>query len=265
MANLSATRRINSESALKNALHWSAVLLVVLALIFGIYQTIHSSLFLLKTIKVNEFSPDYPISKEKVLDLIKIPIDKISLFDLNLAPLEARLIKNPWIKGAIIGKQFPDTLSMTILERKPVALFAEPSGRITYLDEDGTSFDDQSLLYPKDLPLMSGFSGKDVASLRRANQFIATWFSGAHFPDLKVSSLSYDEKLGLRAVVAVLQKNQKQMRIILELGLNFEDASLVPYEHFQKVLQYLSDHSIQVSKVWLGNGKKIVVKVLKGS
>ena len=266
MATLTASRRITpNSSSSKNALHWLAGLAGLGALVLGIYQATHSSLFLLRTINVTPVTSGYPITIEKVLDLAKVPIGHVSLFDLNMEPIESRLMKNPWVKGIVVGKQFPSTLSLTVVERNPVALLAEENGRIVYLEDDGTTFEDQTMVYAKDLPIFSGFSAQNIQTLKQANQFILTWFSSEHFPGLKVSSLSYDEKLGLRAVVSTPQKNQKQMRVVVELGLNLEEAAQVPYSRFKQVLKYLSDHSMQASKVWLGDGKKIVVKVLKGS
>jgi hypothetical protein len=265
MATLTATRRINTGSSTKNALHWLAGLAGLGALSFGLYQTVHSSLFLLRSVNVTSLSSGYPISSEKVLDLAKVPVGKVSLFNLNMEPIEAHLMKDPWVKGVVVGKQFPSTLSLTIVERTPVALLNEANGRVLYLETDGTTFEDQSLTYSKDLPIFTGFSAQNIEVLKQASLFVSTWFSDEHFPGLKVSSLSYDEKQGLRAVVSIPQKNQKQMRVVLELGLNLEEAAQIPQARFKEVLQYLSSHSMQASKVWLGDGKKIVVKVLKGS
>jgi hypothetical protein len=265
---IAASRRINTQrpsSSSKNALHWLAGLAGIGALTLGLYQAVHSSLFVLHTVNVTPISVGYPITSEKVLELAKVPVGRVSLFDFSMEPIEARLMKNPWVKGVVVGKQFPGTLSLTVVERNPVALLSETNGRIVYLEDDGTTFEDQTMVYAKDLPIFSGFSAQNIETLKQANQFILTWFSNEKFPGMKVSSLSYDEKLGLRAVVSTPQKNQKQMRVVVELGLNLEEASLIPQEHFKQVLKYLSDHSMQASKVWLGDGKKIVVKVLKGS
>ena len=267
MATLAATRRINTvqSTTQKNALHWLAGIVGVAALAFGIHQAVHSSLFLLRSVSVTPLSADYPLATNTILEMAKVPVGHVSLFDVNMEPVKDRLMKQPWIKGVVVGKQFPSTLSLTVIERHPVALLTEANGRILYLEDDGVTFEDQTMIYPKDLPIFSGFSAQNIETLKQANQFILTWFSPEHFPGLKISSLSYDEKLGLRAVIAVPQKNQKQLRMIVELGLNLEEASQVPYERFQRVIQYLSDHSMAASKIWLGDGKKIVVKVLKGT
>ena len=41
-------------------------------------------------------------------------------------------------------------------------------------------------------------------------------------PDLKLSSVSFDLKTGLRAVVIYPLKNKQNMRAVLELGQNIE-------------------------------------------
>jgi len=248
----------------KNTMHWVAGILGLAVLITGITQVTHSSLFLLRSVSVTPLSSSYPLTREKVLELARIPVGNISLFDLSLEPIQSRLIEQPWVKGVVLGKQFPSQLSLTIIERNPVALLTEPQGRVVYLEADGTTFEDKAMTYPEDLPILEGFSAQNIESLKEANAFIRTWFAPDHFPGLKVSSLSNDEKMGLRAVVSVPESHQKQMRVVIELGLNLREAAQVSPEHLSKVLKYLSDHSMQASKIWLGDGKKIVVKVLKG-
>jgi hypothetical protein len=267
MATLAASRRFQTQSASprKNALHWLAGILGLAVLAFGAYRATQSELFLLHTVTVTPLSEGYPLSNDQLVELAHAPIGKVSLFDLQMEPIKQHLMKNPWVKGVVLGKQFPSTLSLTVIERTPVALLTENNGRVLYLEDDGTTFEDQKMVYAKDLPILTGFSAQNIDLLKKANAFLVTWFSQEHFPGLKVSSLSYDEKLGLRAVISVQDKNQKQMRMVVELGLNVEEASQVPYQRFKKVLEYLSSHAMQASKIWLGDGKKIVVKVLKDS
>lgn len=233
-------------------------------LVFGVYEAKHSSLFLLRTVSVTPLSPNYPLTSEKVLEIARVPIGSVSLFNLNLNPIQNHLMKNPWVKGVVVGKQFPGNLTLTVIERTPVSLLTESNGHVVYLEQDGTTFEDQALIYPHDLPILEGFAAQNVEVLKEANQFIQTWFSEARLPGVKVSSLSYDEKLGLRAVISLAQKNKKQLRLVVELGLNLEEAAQVPSDRLKQVLAYISDRSMPVSKIWLGDGKKIVVKVLKG-
>lgn len=261
-----ATVALNSKNIkYKNALHWLTGFCVLALLGVGISQSVHSSLFFLRAVRVEPLSAGYPISKEKVLELAQVQMGAVSLFDVNLLPIETRLMAHPWIKGVVLGKQFPNTLSLKVIERTPVALLSEPGGRVLYLEGDGTTFEDQAMVYSKDLPILVGFKAQNVEKLKKINQFIATWFSIEKFPGMKLSSVSDDEKLGLRAVISYPLKNQKQMRTVLELGLNVEEALLIPESRLKRVLDYLSERSMSASKIWLGDGKKIVVKISRGS
>ena len=263
---MAVTATLNQKSfRYKNALHWLTGFLALLFLGVGVVQSIHSSLFYLRSVKVETMSVAYPLTPQQVLTLAKVPVGSVSLFDLNMAPIESRLLTNPWVKGVVVGKQFPNTLSLKIIERVPVALLSETDGRVLYLEGDGTTFEDQAMVYPKDLPILSGFRAQNIDELKKINRFISTWFSVEKLPGLKLSSISDDEKLGLRAVITYPLKNQKQMRTVLELGLNVEEASLIPEVRLKKVLDYLSEHSMSASKIWLGDGKKIVVKISRGS
>ncbi len=248
----------------RNAVYWVFGLLALGLIGFGIKQAVRSSLFTLRSVVVEPLSSNYPLSREQVLEMADIRVGFGSLFDLKLAPVESRLREHPWVKGVILGKQFPGTLSLRVVERTPVALLTETNGRVLYLESDGSTFEDRALVYPGELPILTGFSSTESGVLRKINTFVTTWFGPDVIPGLKLSSLSYDEKLGLRAMISYPMKNQKVMRTVLELGLNLEDAAELPIERLKKVLQYIAQRSQPASKIWLGNGKKIVVKFSRG-
>lgn len=249
----------------KNALHLLAAIFVLVLMGFGIARAMSSSLFKLKSIAVEPLSQGYPLSSEQVLQMAKVQIGSQSLFDFNMKPIEARLVKNPWVKGVVIGKQFPDTISLRIVEREPIALLNESRGKVVYLESDGTVFEDSSIVYSKDLPILQGFSVKDEVMMKQLHSLMFEWFKEGNFPGLKLSSLSYDSKMGLRAVVVYPLKNGQFMRPVIELGLNLDEALLITQSSLRKVFEYLSGKSLPASKIWLGNGKKIVVKMSRDS
>jgi hypothetical protein len=249
----------------RNFMYWILGFSLLGIIGFGVKQAVRSSLFTLKAVVVEPLSSNYPLSREQVLDLAEVPVGLGSLFELNLKPIESRLLRSPWVKGIVVGKQFPGTLSLRVVERTPVALLAESNGRVMYLESDGTIFEDRAMVFSGELPIFTGFPSNDPEALRRINSFVKTWFGPDVIPGLKLSSLSYDERLGLRAMISYPMKNQQQMRTVLELGLNLEDAADLPMERLKKVLQYIGQRSQPASKIWLGNGKKIVVKFSRGS
>ena len=267
LANQSIRQRNGIQVGASNqtSLHLVAAFLVLFLLSYGVFQAFHSSLFLLESVVIKPFAGDYPLTEAQVLALARVPVGKVNLFDVNLQSIELRLMKHPWVKGVVIGKQFPHTLSLKVVERVPVALLTEEKGRVLYLEQDGASFEDQAMTYVKDLPIISGFSASDQEHLKKINGFISTWFDAGKIPNLKLSSVNYNEKQGLRAIVLYPMKNKQLMRSVLELGFNIDEAVLIPQERLKKVLEYLAEKSMQASKIWLGDGKKIVVKISRGS
>ncbi len=250
----------------KNALHVLAAIAVILVCIFGIIQALHSSLFSLNTVTVEPLSKDYPLSAQQILNIARVEThEKTNLFGMDLKPIEMRLLKQPWIKGVVLEKRFPASLLIKVIERNPTAMVEGKNGKVLYLEADGTIFEDASLSFTRELPILSGVSPQDSAFLKKAGDFILHWFDGSNTPGLKLSSMNYDEKLGLRAVIVFTLKNGTQMRALLEMGINIDEASQVPQARLMKVLSYLSEKSMPVSKIWLGDGKKIVVKVARSS
>jgi hypothetical protein len=248
-----------------NLVHWVAGILVLGVIGFGIKQASRSSLFVLKSVVVQPLTPNYPLRAETVLEMARVPVGSQSLFDVPLSPIESRLVKHPWVKGVVVGKQFPSTLSLKVVERTPVALLAQGTGKVLYLESDGTVFEDPAMAYSGELPIFSGFSAQNTEVLKKLNRFVHTFFAEDGLPGLKLSSIDYDSKLGLRAMILYPMKNQKPMRTVLELGLNLEEAGTIPVAHLKRVLDYVSVHSQPASKIWLGDGKKVVVKLSRGS
>ena len=252
-------------SSTNSLLHGVVILAVLLGFSAVIFLAMDSSLFKMKQINVEPLSEGYPVSVERVLDLADVPMGRLNLFAMNLKPIETRLMKNPWVKGVVLSKQLPNTLVLKVIERKPISLLNELNGSVLYIEEDGATFEDRSMVYGKELPMISGFAANDPENLKKINHFIQAWFMQGSIPNLKVSSVSYDYKNGLRAMVIFPLKNKQNMRAMLELGQNIEEAEQIPQAKFKKVLDYLFEKSTPASKIWLGDGKKIVVKVSRGS
>lgn len=65
------------------------------------------------------------------------PVPGRSLFDLDLVSLKGALMTEPWVKEVNLRREYPDTLSVQVIERRPVAVIA---GRQVeaIVDESGT-------------------------------------------------------------------------------------------------------------------------------
>ena len=75
------------------------------------------------------------IRRKEVVALLNFPPDA-SLLSLRTDPLIERLERHPWIAAASVERVFPDTLAISITERKPVAILQSPAGA-HLLDDEG--------------------------------------------------------------------------------------------------------------------------------
>ena len=93
----------------------------------------HSSLFALQEVRtVGWERPE----KIEVLERLRSSSGS-SLFDLDLVSLKGKLMSQPWIRDVNLRKEYPDTLAVRVIERRPVAVLA---GRQVeaIVDETGT-------------------------------------------------------------------------------------------------------------------------------
>jgi len=93
----------------------------------------HSSLFVLQEVRtVGWERPE----KIEVLERLRSSSGS-SLLDLDLVSLKGRLMSQPWIRDVNLRKEYPDTLAVRVIERRPIAVLV---GRqvAAIVDETGT-------------------------------------------------------------------------------------------------------------------------------
>ena len=60
----------------------------------------------------------------------------IPIYSLNIDDIRKRIEDNPWIKIALVERKLPDTLSVTITERTPIAIW-QFKQKLYLIDEEG--------------------------------------------------------------------------------------------------------------------------------
>lgn len=60
-----------------------------------------------------------------------------SLFRVDIAQIQREIQANPWIKSAVIRKEFPDRLRIQVIERVPAAVEIDSARRPLLRDEEG--------------------------------------------------------------------------------------------------------------------------------
>lgn len=92
--------------------------------------------------------------KEAILEAIGVESgDPILSFDPTLA--KTRIEALPWIAHVSIERRLPDSLYVTLIEKKPIALW-QFQEKLSLIDSDGTSIPDVDRSKYKNLPLIVG-------------------------------------------------------------------------------------------------------------
>jgi hypothetical protein len=224
-----------------------------------------------------------PVDAQTIAQIAAVPVGTTNLFDLDLKPIEARVLANPWIREVALQKHFPSTLSISVTFREPQALMQGENGTLSYVDVDGKAFGQVNLMYQPDLPVIASGSSAHVTEALR---LIHAWEASELAKSAQISSLAWDSDRGFRALVTyslapvavanhlstkTTEKNgltspAAHGRTFLELGQEFDGAqSGVQFGRLSQVFRYLSSNRVAARQIWADAGKKIVVRTARGS
>lgn len=78
-----------------------------------------------------------------------------SIFAYDLAEIQQRLVRLPWIKTATVERHLPDTIYIKLQERQPVALW-QKDNKLALVDSEGVILADKNLSAFKDLIIITG-------------------------------------------------------------------------------------------------------------
>jgi hypothetical protein len=241
------------------------------AALWGIYCAAHSPLFTLQVVEVTGVeSPgtDGPLA-QSVSDLAAVPVGKMSLFDVNLADVEKRVLSNAWIRSVKLRKNFPQTLSIDVDLKTPRAIFQSSTGNLSYVDSDGRAFGKVSLANVRDLPLLTGFDRQSATKVRSALRLIDEWEKAELPGSASLTSLSWEPERGFRGLAVYSFKsegpNPRRARTMIDFGQEVDADPNSQLKRLKDVLRYLSENSIPARQIWADSGKKIVVKTAHGS
>ncbi len=249
----------------------TASALSLLGVALGIWFAVHSSLFVLRVVEVADLPDSAPIDAQAITDLVDLPLGKWNLFLIDLSPIEKRVLAHPWIRGVTLQKRFPQTLTVSVVFREPRALLQAEHGRLAYIDKDGQVFGQVSLSRQPDLPLVSGLASRQQDKIGEALQLLEKWEKSRLGRISQVSSLEFEGERGYRAWVTYpLPATAKgaalgRGRALVELGQEVDPELDGQLDRLQSVFRYLSGNGIAARQIWADAGKKIVVRVTRGS
>lgn len=183
---------------------WPAVLFVLLVGVIW-YRLHHADYFRLADIRV---SSAVHVSKSDFLSFIHARPGQ-NIFSVNLTDVANQVVSHPWIKGAVVRRELPDTLVVEIAERQAVALLQME--RLYLVDADGVAFKQLDEGDPRDLPLLTGFAKeafqdggqtarRQATKLGEAVQLLLLSERLAVFSEAEISEIRYDPVGGFSLV-----------------------------------------------------------------
>ncbi len=132
-------------------------------------------------------------------EIIKVMNVKIGqpLVSLNIRKIKQNLEQLPWIKYAVVDRLYPSTLSIKVIERKPMALW-QYENKLHLIDFTGTVIEESDLKQFSHLLLIVGEDAKS-------------------FTDDLVAILDYDQKIAAQ-VSSAIRIGQRRWNIRLKNG-----------------------------------------------
>jgi cell division protein FtsQ len=166
--------------------------------------------------------------------------DKMNILSLNIFAARKKLLGHPWIEQARVGREFPNTIFISITEHKAVAVL--DLGEKFILNTNGLIFKKLEPDDSKIIPVISGLSYSDVRTTQEdgSTRFISVMevlrlgeASDSVVPNHLIQRIDVDRQIGLSLHTSDQEK-------IIKLG--FENYS-EKYAQLKKVIFQLKDQN----------------------
>jgi cell division protein FtsQ len=127
-------RRIGvKRSANRRRLWWLALAAVVLVVVIGVLALLGSSMFAVERVTVT----GNVYTDQAALDAVIEDLTGTAVLLVDTDAVEAQVEAIPWVRDARVSTSFPDSASIEIRERTPVAAMMGADGSVRVLDVDG--------------------------------------------------------------------------------------------------------------------------------
>jgi cell division protein FtsQ len=130
---LRARRIAVKRQAGRRRLRWSFVAGAVALLIAALFGLSYTPLFGVSRVEVDGAVDTDPALLQSVIDSTK----GSSIVWLDLASVRTRLEADPWVRKVRVSRDWPHTIRIEVVERRPVASFAGPDNQVRVVDGDG--------------------------------------------------------------------------------------------------------------------------------
>jgi hypothetical protein len=224
-----------------------------------------SPMFTLQILEVTDQIENAPIDDQALAELAAVPVGHVNLFDLDLKPIEERLMTHPWIREVRLQKHFPQTLTISVIYREPQAIMQSEGGSLAYVDADGVVFGRVNMMFQPDLPVIAPSGGGHV---NEALQLIRAWNASELTAAAQISTLQWDAERGFRVLATYPYEPPAvgRGRTLVDLGHVGQDLDGdAQFKRLTQVFRYLSANRVQARQIWADAGKKVVVRTAHGS
>jgi len=206
----------------------AAVVVIATAMIFSYNFLLSTDLFRLEKIDVKGCER---LTEKDVITIAEIGPAQ-NLLALRMDAVAERIKKNAWIKEIEITRSFPGSLTISITEKKPIAL-AKRMSDLFFIDEEGSVIKKLDSGEETDLPVLTGFS-ENAGLVRKSIELLNFFAAEPEFPQAKdIAEINGDEVQGL----SIFLENG----LCLQLGLD-EYASKL--KKFKLILSDLGRRNI---------------------
>lgn len=168
---------------------------------------LHNAHFRIQSTAGIESSGLGEVSRSEVLPVFGEDIGR-NVFFVPLAERRKELEQIPWVRQATVMRFLPNRLSISIVERTPVAFVREGS-RVQLADADGVILDMPPAMLARhhySFPVLTGINERDSLAARRARmalylQFVSELDAGGKHQSEQISEIDLSDPEDLRATM----------------------------------------------------------------
>jgi cell division septal protein FtsQ len=251
------TRKPRDFTKLLRPLKYTATGLIAVTLasgiIYGCYRAV--SKVTVCSLKSIEVSTAKHLTREEILGLTGVEPGK-DLLRMNLKRMGEQLLQNPWVETVRINRYFPDSVTISITEREPIAIVN--MGFIYYLDKKGKVFKVLNQGDKLDYPVVTGFSAEELGNdpkgsaeaLETTCKLLEILRSKGSFILADVSEIHYDKGFGFTLFTA-------SGALPVKVG---SDDFAAKVERFARIYKDLMVQMPSIRYIDLDYNDKIIVK-----
>ncbi|MCK4743099.1 MAG: cell division protein FtsQ/DivIB [Sulfuriflexus sp.] len=225
---LHSERRAENRAVVHFLLSGAAGVVVLALVVWGVLEVQAADTLPIRNVEVRS---EFNKVTEKQIQAVIAQNELNGFFSTDVDAITNDMREIPWLETITIRRVWPDTLQLTVTEKKAIALWNDSA----LLAVDGTVFSPEVESYPQDLPKLTGPMGTQANLLKNYISMAAS----LQTLNLQINELSMDErrawsvKLDIGIVLNLGRKKTNQrlqrfVKIYKDLAVaNTEKAAVV--------------------------------------